>query len=541
MKEILMKWRAALLVLLIFAFVSCDSNKHLVNVIVEGLTGTMILQNNSADNLTVSEDGTYVFSTMIEKDNTYEVTILTAPTSLTCTVTDASGTIGDNNAIVGVDCRGKKWFHPVDLFDFISPVCEGSVDDPPKVAMDSDGNAVVVWTQNDGHPNDDFLRVYKSEYRDGVWTHPADCSDFMSPGDWGDLVTGTDATTDKPVISRPAKVAMGDNGDAVVAWIQDDHNDDNTLLVSEYRNGAWTHPTDISTDNFSPAGEDVKTFHVCMDNSGNTIVTWRQYDGVADDMIYLREYRDGAWSAVPDLLTGHISPEGDDATGNPECAMDDNGNAIIAWLQDNDDNDDMVFISEYRGGAWTHPVNRSDFISFDNGDNCSSNRVAMSNSGDAMVAYFCDDYDGNNSPYVSHYRGGMWYHPRDEWSALNYPSVDGDDAYSIQLSMNDFGNALVTWNQYDLYDYDSIFKAEYVNGSWIKPASLDDNLTPADTYGYYAKNAVDNNGNKIVAWEGSDYAGYYHTYLAEYRNGSWTVPSSPFDYITPFAGQKDGT
>lgn len=58
-----------------------------------GLSGTVVLQNNAGDNLTVSADGTFAFTTEIADGGAYAVTVLTQPTTQTCTVGSGSGTV----------------------------------------------------------------------------------------------------------------------------------------------------------------------------------------------------------------------------------------------------------------------------------------------------------------------------------------------------------------------------------------------------------------------------------------------------------------
>src|SRR6266571_3316425 len=72
-----------------------------------GLSGTVVLQNNGGDNLAVSANGTFTFSTAIASGAAYSVTVLTQPTnpSQSCTVTNGSGTVGSANVTnVAVSC-----------------------------------------------------------------------------------------------------------------------------------------------------------------------------------------------------------------------------------------------------------------------------------------------------------------------------------------------------------------------------------------------------------------------------------------------------
>jgi formylglycine-generating enzyme required for sulfatase activity len=79
--------------------VSCVAY-YSVGGMVSGLSGDgLILQNNEADNLDITGDGTFTFTTEIEDGESYNVTVFSQPTgpSQTCLVTNGSGTISVAN------------------------------------------------------------------------------------------------------------------------------------------------------------------------------------------------------------------------------------------------------------------------------------------------------------------------------------------------------------------------------------------------------------------------------------------------------------
>ncbi len=89
--------------------VACVTNQYSVGGNVSGLAAgnEVILQNNVGDNLTVSEDGSFTFTSPIDDETMYEVTVLTQPTepNQLCTVTQGSGQIaGGDVDTVEVNC-----------------------------------------------------------------------------------------------------------------------------------------------------------------------------------------------------------------------------------------------------------------------------------------------------------------------------------------------------------------------------------------------------------------------------------------------------
>jgi len=399
----------------------------------------------------------------------------------------------------------SPWTQPTGLTDNISPDGQNAVS--AQVTMDNNGNAVIAWEQSDGSN----LQVFMSEYRSGSWTHPSGLTDNISPD-------GQDGFSQK--------VAMDNNGNAIIAWKQNDGTNDQ-IFKSEYRSGSWTHPSNL-TDNISPDGQAARFSQVAMDNNGNAIVVWRQNDG-SNHQLFKSEYRSGSWTH-PSNLTDNISPDGQ-STYNPQVAMDDNGNAIIIWLQ-SDGSNNQIFKSEYRSGSWTHPSNLTDNISPD-GQDADYPQVAMDNNGNAVIVW--EQSDGTNDQiFKSEYRSGTWTHPS---GLSDNISPDGQNAVTVQAAMDDNGNVLISWEQSDGSN-NQIFMSEYRSGSWTHPSGLSDNISPDGQNADDSHIAMDNNGNAVIVWRQSD-SSNNQIFMSEYRSASWTHPSGLADNISP-DGQAAG-
>ena len=72
---------------------------------VSGLTGTVVLQDNGGDNLSITANGSFTFPTKLIGGSAYSVTVLTQASGQTCTVTGGTGTVGTANVTsVTVTC-----------------------------------------------------------------------------------------------------------------------------------------------------------------------------------------------------------------------------------------------------------------------------------------------------------------------------------------------------------------------------------------------------------------------------------------------------
>lgn len=87
--------------------ITCTTNTYTIGGTVSGLAGSgLVVQDNGGDNLSISADGTFRFSTAIPSGAAYSVAVLTQPKvpAQTCTVGSASGTASADVTNVAVAC-----------------------------------------------------------------------------------------------------------------------------------------------------------------------------------------------------------------------------------------------------------------------------------------------------------------------------------------------------------------------------------------------------------------------------------------------------
>ena len=91
--------------------VACTSGStsYSIGGMVSGLTGTLVLQDNGGDNLTITSNGSFTFLTKLAPGSTYLVTVLTQPSGETCSVAGGNGTANANVASVSVTCSATTY------------------------------------------------------------------------------------------------------------------------------------------------------------------------------------------------------------------------------------------------------------------------------------------------------------------------------------------------------------------------------------------------------------------------------------------------
>lgn len=146
---------------------------------VSGLSGTLILENNGADNLIVIANGSFTFATALANGSNYTVTVLTNPAGQTCAVTNAIGTVaGANVTNVAVSCMVNSLYT---LGGFISGV-SGTVvlqdNGGDNLALGADGSFIFATPLANG-----------SSYRVSVLSQPLGQACMVSNG--SGTITGT--------------------------------------------------------------------------------------------------------------------------------------------------------------------------------------------------------------------------------------------------------------------------------------------------------------------------------------------------------------
>jgi hypothetical protein len=93
--------------------VTCSTGSFSVGGTVSGLAGSgLVLRNNGGDDLQIASNGSFTFATELASGSPFEVTVVTQPTrpSQTCTVADASGTIGGGDVrTVKISCATNSF------------------------------------------------------------------------------------------------------------------------------------------------------------------------------------------------------------------------------------------------------------------------------------------------------------------------------------------------------------------------------------------------------------------------------------------------
>ncbi|MEH6472584.1 MAG: Ig-like domain-containing protein [Halopseudomonas sp.] len=337
----------------------------------------------------------------------------------------------------------------------------------PKVVVDDNGNATVVWQQHDGT-------------RENIWASHYSASSAS----WGSaaLIENQDSGS----AERP-EIAMDVNGNAmVILAIGSD------LWANYYNaNGSWSGEINIDNDN-----QYINSPSVAFDSDGNVVAVWQQYHNPAPYLnnIWANHYTAGSGWGAAQLI------ENDDIYNgsNPQVAVEPSGNAIAIWIQY-----DATHINLHasRYDSTTERWEASEVISsIAQGTyaTISGHKIAFAADGSAIAVW---QQSIGDSPSVSDIIASHYSAATGWGSASVIDSIADYDVYEPKIAMDRNGNTLALWGQENSAFSNDIWVNRYIAGSgWSGAQIIEGNTDPvldADAY----QIAMNSNGEAMGIWQ----------------------------------------
>ncbi len=343
----------------------------------------------------------------------------------------------------------------------------------PQIAIGQDGNAVAVWSQNDGTNNN----IYANRYVSGSGWQTVELIE-----------------TDNTGAAAYPQIAIGPDGSAIAVWHQQEGTRRN-IWANRYVSGSgWQTAELIETND-----ETTYAPQIAIGPDGNALAVWRQYDGSRYN-IWANRYVSGSGWGTAELI------ETDDTggAGNPQVAIGPNGNALAVWGQ-YDGSRDNIWANRYVSGVWQ----TAEQIELDAGS-ASDPQVAIGQDNNAIVVWGQDD-GTRFSIYANSYVSGSWQ------GAELIETDNAGDAISPQIAIGQDGNALAVWHQYD-GTRENIWANSYVSGSWRGAELIETDNT--GFYAIYPQVAIGPDNNAIAVW-GQDDGTRENIWANRYVSGVW--------------------
>ncbi len=334
----------------------------------------------------------------------------------------------------------------------------------PQVAVDSAGNAVVVWQQVD---NNAWLNIWAARFD-------------ATTNRWGIPVRITDDTED----ASDPQVVVDAAGYAIAVW-QQYAGTKVSIWANRFVPGVgWGVPSTIETDDMEDAYEP----QVAIDSAGNAIVVWHQNNG-AESSIWVNRFEVGTRSAPGGWGVAEIIGSGT----TPHVAVDSTGNGIAVWEQ-SDDIEDNISANRFiagPGGGW----GTATLIEMNTGQTADP-RVAIDSTGNAIVVWHQNDGTATNV-WVNRFEIGTGSVPG-EWRTAEMIGT----GTVPQVAIDSAGNAVAVWQQFD-GTQTNIWANWFIvglGGGWGVAELIETGTGQAAD----PKVGVDSSGNAIAIWQQYD-------------------------------------
>lgn len=357
--------------------------------------------------------------------------------------------------------RAAAWSTVTDL----SAVGQDAAD--PQVAVDASGNAVAVWSRNDGA---NTIIQSRSKPLNMPWSIVTD--DISAVGENASL----------------PQVVLDPVGNAIAVWQRFNGLIPNVTAIEAATkpfNMAWTGAATLST-----AGQNAIDPQIAIDPIGNAIAVWSRFDGthsIIQSAYY--EFLNSTWQLQADL-----SAPGQDAAF-PQVGISASSVSTATWQRSNGTNviiQSATLLAPPFHFIWSTPVDVSPL-----GFNSSVSQIAVDLDGNAVAVWAT--FNGPMSTIQSSTLpfSGVWTTPvvlsNSQFSA-NLPQVGVDGA----------GNAVSIW---EYYASDTIIQSStlaFGTAAWSTPTDLSIAGENSDT----TQVSVNADGTAVVVWRrfnGSNY------------------------------------
>jgi hypothetical protein len=282
-----------------------------------------------------------------------------------------------NNSIYAqkFDTNGNKLWDSSDVR--VNQYTTSSNQYAPQIAIDSDGNSIVVW--------------YESRGSNDIYAQKLDPNGIAQ---WGSSDVRINQYTTLAQ-QRPA-VALDSQGYAIIAWEDTRHGAVGNYSIYAQKvdtdgDAVWGS-SDVRVNQYvSPSN---KMFpRIAVDSDGNSVIVWEDdREGISSERIYaqrLDRYGVAQWSSPDALVNQDTTFDATDA----DVAVDSNNQFYVVWA-DESGSDDNIYVQKLDLDGNTHWGSSDLRVNQETGDAMGDPEVAVDNNGNIIVSFTNEvDYD----------------------------------------------------------------------------------------------------------------------------------------------------
>ena len=323
--------------------VACSSESYTISGTVVGMLSgqSVTLQNNSGDNLTVSDNTSFTFTTKVASGQTYVVTVKTQPTGQTCTPNLNSGVVSDNVSDVSIICSYTVYTVSGNVSGLSGTlVLQNNYGSDQTLTSDGSFSFRVassakynvrVKTQPNG----------KCTVSNGSGTVSADV-DNVSVGCWvfvdgGGSSTGVNQNTTYRA-DNVSLHAFDNNSKLYVSWSEiSQYGSISQIRVKSYDNSTWSTIDGDSNNGINLIKSRNATNPSMSDNGTHLFAVWSEDNGAGKGLIRTAVYDNTtrSWDFQNNNFQELNNNNSTTRSANNPQLLDDNSSLYAIWSENN--------------------------------------------------------------------------------------------------------------------------------------------------------------------------------------------------------------
>jgi hypothetical protein len=331
--------------------VTCVTVTYTISGTVTGLTGTGLELSNSGGDLPIAADGNFTFAAPVNAGASYAVTVGAQPSlpAQDCTVANGTGTANANVSNVAVTCV----VIPMSITG--STPANAAVNVPRSVAPTLTFSAMLDDATVPGHVT----------FRRGTQTIPAT------------IAASADTVTVTPQGTLSLLTTYTIAADTGLLGLYDEPTAAGSNVTFTTVDGVW-HPAEVARGN----AVNTSDVQVGVTPDGGAVAVWHEYNGSYAN-VWANVYTAGTgWGTAQELQVANTSDE-----LNPKIAVNAQGDAMVVWSQHNGVRTDIWYSRYTAGIGWG---NATQLSASNLGLGNYSPQLAMNANGDAVFAWVND-------------------------------------------------------------------------------------------------------------------------------------------------------
>jgi len=516
--------------------VACTSESYTISGTVVGMLSgqSVTLQNNSGDNLTVSDNTSFSFTTEVASGATYLVTVLTQPTGQTCTPNLNSGVVSDNVSDVSIICSFTVYTVSGNVSGLSGTlVLQNNYGSDQTLTSDGSfsfrvASSAKYYVRVKTQPNG------KCTVSNGSGTVSADV-DNVSVGCWV-FVDGDNATkgVNKNSTYRADNVslhAFDNNSKLYVSWSEISQvGSISQIRVKSYDNSTWSTIDGDSNNGINLRGSRNATHPSLADNGTHLFAIWSEDNGAGKGEIRSAVYDNGtvSWDTNSNFQALNYSTSY--SANNPQL-LNDNSSLYAIWSEDNGTANQIRVKLFDNSTSWNLVDNIDDNATgINNNPNKNAINPKLLNFNSRVYAAWSEDNGSASQIHVARYDDNSSWTIVDDNSSTGINRATGNATYPTMAVLST--KLYLAWSEANADNRTQIRVKSYDGSSW---SFVDGDNATKGINKDYTQNASYPQLVKVT--DNSSSSKLYAVWLEE--NGNTQVRVAEFDGISSWSF-KDG-